>query len=485
MARSPMQALSTNKTSPVKRAASASFRQRCASALMHPVTLGALGVLLVNDLMFKALWPGAWVPGKLSDLAWMMFAPPVLAYVLSFATRGNQQAQRVAFLTAYAGLPLLYVAFNTFQPVHDVVLHVLGFFGGDGPRSPLDPTDSIVIPVAMAAAIWVWSRPPLEAQSIRTRLALLAATAAVLASVATSFGVDYGVIQVGRTASGRLGAITFFGSGDSMDGVFESVDGGLTWTNAGEQSATLEKRQFMELGEREPSGIFSGGRIRITNHEVMSSAEVVYSFKYLQNGGNRWMQALDKRDVQDAVIATGHSDFFYDGQSGNLLLAMGLQGVVVDSPGWDELRSCRRPLFSNRLLILGQDAHVIQLTIVPGNDSVQHRNRFPSGILICGPRGGWPLRRHQSGQVLGKGSLALAAAISAFLGVTVGVYPSVSGHPSEDGSGWSYVGYFALLGSGFGSLPLLLVIAGLVFARISRKATAGRCRGQRLGCFCY
>ena len=93
-------------------------------------------------------------------------------------------------------------------------------------------------------------------RSLRTRLALMAATAAVLASVATSFGVDYGVIQVGRTASGRLGAITFFGSGDSMDGVFESVDGGLTWTNTGEQSATLEKRQFMELGEREPSGIF-------------------------------------------------------------------------------------------------------------------------------------------------------------------------------------------------------------------------------------
>ena len=83
-----MQALSTNKTSPAKRPVSPSFRQRCASALMHPVTLGALGVLLVNDLVFKAFWPGAWVPGKLSDLAWMVFAPPVLAFVLSFATTG-------------------------------------------------------------------------------------------------------------------------------------------------------------------------------------------------------------------------------------------------------------------------------------------------------------------------------------------------------------------------------------------------------------
>ena len=53
------------------------------------------------------------------------------------------------------GLPLLYAAVNTFQPVHDVVLRVLGTIGRDGPRSPLDPTDSLVIPISMAAALWV------------------------------------------------------------------------------------------------------------------------------------------------------------------------------------------------------------------------------------------------------------------------------------------------------------------------------------------
>ena len=80
------------------------------------------------------------MPGKLSDLAWMMFAPPVLAFVLSFATTGRAKAQRAACVAAtYAGLPLLYVAFNTFEPVHDAILLVLGLFGGDGPRSPLDP----------------------------------------------------------------------------------------------------------------------------------------------------------------------------------------------------------------------------------------------------------------------------------------------------------------------------------------------------------
>ena len=200
--------LEDSRTGDDRKTLSADFRRQAASALMHPVTLSALGVLLLNDLLFKVLWPGAWVPGKLSDLAWMTFAPPVLAFTLSFATLGNLKAQRAAFVAAYAALPLLYFAFNTLPPVHDAILRVLGAIGGDGPRSPLDPTDSLVIPLAMAAALWIWHRPPLAAGSIRARLALTATTTAALASVATSYATDRGVTDLGRTASGTLGTYT-------------------------------------------------------------------------------------------------------------------------------------------------------------------------------------------------------------------------------------------------------------------------------------
>ena len=60
-----------------------SFRGHCASALTHPVTIASLVVLLLNDALFKSLWPGSWVTGKLSDLAWVVFASPLLAFVLS------------------------------------------------------------------------------------------------------------------------------------------------------------------------------------------------------------------------------------------------------------------------------------------------------------------------------------------------------------------------------------------------------------------
>ena len=138
------------------------FRQRCASALMHPATLAAVAVLLANDIVFKSLWPGTWFAGKLSDLAWMIFAPPLLAFLLSFAAGKHVALQRTAFLTAYAGLPLLYAAFNTFTPVHDGILRGISFVSGGTAGSPLDATDSIVIPLAMSIAVWVWRAPVLQ-----------------------------------------------------------------------------------------------------------------------------------------------------------------------------------------------------------------------------------------------------------------------------------------------------------------------------------
>ena len=43
------------------------FHQRCQLALTHPVTLGAVALLLVNDWLLKPLWQSDWTTGKLSD----------------------------------------------------------------------------------------------------------------------------------------------------------------------------------------------------------------------------------------------------------------------------------------------------------------------------------------------------------------------------------------------------------------------------------
>ena len=452
------------------------FRRQAASAVMHPVTLGALGVLLANDLVFKALWPGAWIPGKLSDLAWMVFAPPVLAYALSFGTRERPMAERAAFAAAYAGLPLLYAAFNTFEPVHDAILRALGIFGGDGPRSPLDSTDSLVIPFAMVAALWVWRRPPLETASIRTRLAILAAIAAALASVATSYEADRGITEVGRTDSGALGAhvssyLEDSGTYYSDRGTYESIDGGYTWSKVSKDYLALSAQTQNPLGEYYT---VVGPHVMLLD-AASGSQEVAYSFEYLRGGGNRWMQSLDKSDISNAVVSTSPYQLFYDDQSGNLIVAMGLQGVVVVAPDGTSARiavGAYSPTdFSFRsktLTLLDSLKHAITLSNIRALwqtwVALLLAFSFATLAVAAYPASAGP-----------RTCFAFAAAILAFVAVTLGVYPYEFENPWGSNDGRYQAGGFAFLVSGVGLVPLLLVVGGLLAARPGR--------GQLLGIF--
>ena len=324
---------------------STGFRQRCESALTHPVTIGALGVLLVNDLLLKALWSNPWTTGKLSDLAWVVFASPLLAFLLSLVTRGSRPAERAAFFAAYAGLPLLYAAFNTFEPVHDAILRVLSLAGGSGVGSPLDPTDSLVIPVGLAAALWVWRRKTGDSNSLRMRLGLLTAAVAALATVATSPpDAVAGTTIVGAEADGTVFSgitsfeldmqyvIELYSAEEIYDRAYlYSCDGGLTWSESCEGRGLGES---VVLGGQ--SAETSRGTYIIEGTDIVRARdgerEVVYSAAYLQEKGNVNLQSRVTWTLGPRQIATMPYSLVYDEKSSNVVVAMGLQGVAVGTP---------------------------------------------------------------------------------------------------------------------------------------------------------
>ena len=304
----------------------AGFRRCCASALTHPITLAAVAVLFVNDLVLKTLWSNPWTSGKLSDLAWVIFASPLLAFVLSFATRRNNSAQRVAFVTAYIGLPVLYAAFNTFEPLHDLIISGLLLASGGSFGSPLDPTDSVVIPIGLAIALWVWRRPTAPPQSMRVRLALLAAGVAVFATVATS---------PASQPSGEVGIINdeilFI---DHMP-QYTSEDGGLTWEEWGGSVASLglEASASKERGRdsvRTSHGYFFAEGTNVIR-ETDDSRELVYSPLYLENKSDSRFQAyLDRREgCSYRCPSSTILNLIYHPPSGNVVASAGNQGVVL------------------------------------------------------------------------------------------------------------------------------------------------------------
>ncbi len=303
---------------------SENFRRRCASALTHPVTLAALVALLLNDGLFKSLWPDSWVTGKLSDLAWVVFASPLLAFVLSLFLGRRAFTRQAAVLVSYVGLPVLYAAFNTFEPLHDRILWGLSLVAGGTAGSPIDSSDSLVIPFGLGIAVWVWHRRPVGPDRLRVRLALLAAGVATFATVATSYPPpDTGIKDVGVADNGMIVA-----SGSNEDGPFHyrSGDGGLSWTPI--HHATNIKWGGLDV--ESPRGKFMIQGSRILERTVDGEWIVTYSAAYLQQEANVWIQ--DQSTTQFGTlrsIGTNPYSITYDARSGNLAVAMGLQGILI------------------------------------------------------------------------------------------------------------------------------------------------------------
>lgn len=136
------------------------------AALVHPISIAAIALLVINDHVLKGAAPGA-LTGKLSDLAGMMFFPLFLAAGLELA--GVRRAQLVVGCALATGV--VFAATNTIGPAADAYRYGLAalqwpfhalFAALRGHALPgfapvaltMDPTDLIVLP-ALAVPVWL------------------------------------------------------------------------------------------------------------------------------------------------------------------------------------------------------------------------------------------------------------------------------------------------------------------------------------------
>ncbi len=263
------------------------FRRLAESALTHPVTIVALGVLLLNDLLLKALWPGSWFTGKLSDLAWLVFALPLLAW---------------------------------------------------------------------GVALWVWGRAVANASVLRWRWGLLVVGITALGSVAcVSDPHEVGVVRLGIADDGSIVALTHEGDysrrGYGGAGYYGSVDGGLTWNSLGDftissksHSELAEWHDWRDVSEDTPRGTYTLNGPDVILVDLDGRRQVAYSTAYLLEDGNAWiLRMATTRHGDGRILVSEPKGLIYDETSGNLVLAMEIQGVVVGTPGgeWAEVAAGR------------------------------------------------------------------------------------------------------------------------------------------------
>ncbi|MEV8635260.1 hypothetical protein AB0395_26750 [Streptosporangium sp. NPDC051023] len=178
------------------------------SWLGHPVTVIAVFVLLVNDHVLKVLWPGP-VTGKLSDVAGLLVAPPLLALV------------RVPPLAATIATGVGFTLVKSTEAGAALASQAWSLLAGPS-RVLADPTDLVALP-ALGLAWLVWRRCRSD-HAVRRARTLIIVPVALVAVTATSGLPSPSAVSV--LADGET--ITVFA--DHPYQRIVSQDGGRTWS---------------------------------------------------------------------------------------------------------------------------------------------------------------------------------------------------------------------------------------------------------------
>ncbi|WP_155348832.1 hypothetical protein [Acrocarpospora pleiomorpha] len=199
------------------------MRKSALAWIGHPLTVAAVVVLLLNDHLFKGLWPGV-VTGKLSDLVGLIAAPALV----------NLLIRRPWLSVVLTGAVFTLVKTTATGAYLASQAWTLGW----GPSVVLaDPTDLFALP-ALYAAWWIWNHPDPGAE--RLARAVVVIPVAVLAVSATgqsehSTGQSeryrpYSAYAVEVTGDKIVVAIRGYSSSDAYPKAgYVSGDGGRTW----------------------------------------------------------------------------------------------------------------------------------------------------------------------------------------------------------------------------------------------------------------
>jgi hypothetical protein len=301
--------------------------QKSLAFLVHPVGLAAFLVLIINDLILRRLAPSFWT-GKISDAAWLLLIPWLLAFCLSWVFT-DSHCERKVFWVSFGGVAFFFLFVKTSVWGNLLATRIFGAFLNARPNLSLDPTDLIVLPSLFFSA-WFWLRfhPDTISFTLSTR-------------IKSAFLFPFALmILYGDAAAPDTGIHCFVQDEQKIIALsgyqsYQSQDGGLTWQKSLNHPADCSAPSTSD-GWTMVDGSSPDLQLRYQPGSAIQSSidhgttwKTEFTFPKM---GEAKRIYIIRSQPGNPLFLTGPLAAIMDPPSGNVLFAMGLQGILLRTP---------------------------------------------------------------------------------------------------------------------------------------------------------
>ena len=301
-------------------------------ALLHLITIGSIVVLLINDHIFRYIWP-SWFTGKLGDVAWLIFAP-VLVFVIFGAAKLNGNLARWISICVVG---LVFTLANTSRYYHGVISEVFSSLAGWETQITADPTDLLTLP-ALIVSYRIMECPKLVWGRRSKSLGVVVIALGAFATLANSPAPPQEGITCLSSVDTELRAA-------AMDTHYYSMDGGMTWNSRAEMFLSLDYHHcsnWWHSPDRVDQWIILPAEHDGKEYRITRGAGI----ETLSSDGATWVpdpitapisqsEAVFYRKLSDeswVLYVDGPNDVLLDPNSKNLIVSMGIRGVLLKTP---------------------------------------------------------------------------------------------------------------------------------------------------------
>ncbi len=313
--------------------------------LCSPFSLAAIMLLFVNDQLLRRFWPSWWT-GKLGDFAWLFFFPFALAVLFAglIPPRVPRQERIVPWL-AFGLTGGVFVLAKTLPVFHGLTVRTLEMLLGIPVALVRDPTDlTALVSLGMSWRFWKRQSHPTSFRAVPGWAVLSCAALLTLANSVPSVGID-------RVCSEPQRVLAF----DAND--YVSTDGGLYWQNLDYKDGESGREMVSDDGGKtwQPWNEYFGEFCKSTRippiwtstGQLAVDSNIQYRFtpgaiERTEDGGQSWHRSFTLSTSEavsvyyvercgdfNCAFEPGPLDAAMDPATGNVIFAMGLEGVLV------------------------------------------------------------------------------------------------------------------------------------------------------------